>query len=50
MAAEPRWMADDHKEEILISICNDQSCLKKKWANSGCGKLPIAEGMQDEIG
>lgn len=45
MVAEYRWMADDHKEEILLSIFSDQSCLRKRWANSGCGKLSIAEGM-----
>lgn len=43
-------MADDHNEEILVSICNDQSCIRKDWANSVCGKLPIVEGMQDEEG
>lgn len=50
MAAELRWMADVHKGGNFRLICNDQSGLRKDGANSGCGKLPIAEGMQDEVG
>ena len=50
MAAKWRWMADNHKEKILVSICRDQSFLRKDWTNLGRGNLLIAEGMQDEVG
>lgn len=50
MAAKWRQMADNHKEEILVSICSDQNYLRKDRAKSGCDNLPIAEGMQDEVG
>lgn len=49
MAAKWRQMADNHKEEILVSICSDQNYLRKDRAKSVCDNLPIAEGMQDEV-